>query len=229
MKVAVDVSILASATHVNFKLSHYKHLSIMKKIILSTLACLIFALNGQAQSQKIATIDVRKVLENYYVTWQQDAAYQQANQRLVEEAAEARKLYEAADQKLAEILKSSQDKELAPEVLSKNEEEARQAFEERAKLEGALASFRENAIKNLAARKKRAQEEILDKVNEAVSKQAQKEGYTLVLNSSIDSSNPYRVVIFDLGRHDLTQEILLQLNAAKPENLQKPESMLLFN
>ncbi|TAH56775.1 MAG: hypothetical protein EWM52_12160, partial [Methanosarcina mazei] len=133
------------------------------------------------------------------------------------------------DQKLAEILKSSQDKELAPEVLSKNEEEARQAFEERAKLEGALASFRENAIKNLAARKKRAQEEILDKVNEAVSKQAQKEGYTLVLNSSIDSSNPYRVVIFDLGRHDLTQEILQQLNAAKPENLQKPESMLLFN
>ena len=103
------------------------------------------------------------------------------------------------------------------------------AFEERAKLEGALASFRENAIKNLAARKKRAQEEILDKANEAVSKQAQKEGYTLVLNSSIDSSNPYRVVIFDLGRHDLTQEILQQLNAAKPENLQKPESMLLFN
>jgi len=179
--------------------------------------------------KKIATIDVRKVLENYYLTWQEDAAYQQENQRLVQEAAEAYKLYESADKKFTEILNSTKAKDLPPEVLSKNEQEAAQAFEERAKLESALASFRENAIKNLAARKKRAQQDILKKVNETIAKQAQKEGYTLVLNTSIDASNPYRAVIFDSGKHDISDEILLQLNATKPENLAKPESLLLFN
>lgn len=201
----------------------------MKKLILTSLACLIFAFSTQAQSQKIATIDVRKVLENYYLTWQEDAAYQQENQRLVQEAAEAHKLYEAADKKFIEILNSAKAKDLPPEVLSKNEQEAAKAFEERAKFESALASFRENAIKNLAARKKRAQQDILKKVNETIAKQAQKEGYTLVLNTSIDTSNPYRAVIFDSGKHDISEEILLQLNATKPEKLAKPESMLLFN
>jgi Skp family chaperone for outer membrane proteins len=201
----------------------------MKKLILTSFACLIFAFSTQAQSQKIATIDVRKVLENYYLTWQEDAAYQQENQRLVQEAAEAYKLYESADKKFTEILNSTKAKDLPPEVLSKNEQEAAQAFEERAKLESALASFRENAIKNLAARKKRAQQDILKKVNETIAKQAQKEGYTLVLNTSIDASNPYRAVIFDSGKHDISDEILLQLNATKPENLAKPESLLLFN
>jgi len=201
----------------------------MKKLILTSFACLIFAFSTQAQSQKIATIDVRKVLENYYLTWQEDAAYQQENQRLVQEAAEAYKLYESADKKFTEILNSTKAKDLPPEVLSKNEQEAAQAFEERAKLESALASFRENAIKNLAARKKRAQQDILKKVNETIAKQAQKEGYTLVLNTSIDASNPYRAVIFDSGKHDISDEILLQLNATKPEKLAKPESLLLFN
>jgi Skp family chaperone for outer membrane proteins len=201
----------------------------MKKLILTSLACLIFSFSTQAQSQKIATIDVRKVLENYYLTWQEDAAYQQENQRLVQEAAEALKLYEAADKKFTEILKSTKVKDLPPEVLSKNEQEAAKAFEERAKLESALASFRENAVKNLAARKKRTQQDILNKVNETIAKQAQKEGYTLVLNTSIDASNPYRAVIFDSGKHDISDEILLQLNATKPEKLAKPESLLLFN
>ncbi|MCK9316188.1 MAG: OmpH family outer membrane protein [Verrucomicrobia bacterium] len=201
----------------------------MKKLILTSLACLIFAFSTQAQSQKIATIDVRKVLENYYLTWQEDAAYQQENQRLVQEAAEAHKLYEAADKKFTEILNSTKAKDLPPEVLSKNEQEAAKAFEERKKLESALASFRENAIKNLAARKKRTQQDILKKVNETIAKQAQKEGYTLVLNTSIDASNPYRAVIFDSGKHDISDEILLQLNATKPEKLAKPESLLLFN
>lgn len=201
----------------------------MKKLILTSLACLIFSFSTQAQSQKIATIDVRKVLENYYLTWQEDAAYQQENQRLVQEAAEALKLYEVADKKFTEILKSTKVKDLPPEVLSKNEQEAAKAFEERAKLESALASFRENAVKNLAARKKRTQQDILNKVNETIAKQAQKEGYTLVLNTSIDASNPYRAVIFDSGKHDISDEILLQLNATKPEKLAKPESLLLFN
>ncbi len=201
----------------------------MKKLILTSLACLIFAFSTQAQSQKIATIDVRKVLENYYLTWQEDAAYQQENQRLVQEAAEAHKLYEAADKKFTEILNSTKARDLPPEVLSKNEQEAAKAFGERAKFESALASFRENAIKNLAARKKRTQQDILKKVNETIAKQAQKEGYTLVLNTSIDTSNPYRAVIFDSGKHDISDEILLQLNATKPEKLAKPESMLLFN
>jgi Skp family chaperone for outer membrane proteins len=66
-------------------------------------------------------------------------------------------------------------------------------------------------------------------VNETIAKQAQKEGYTLVLNTSIDASNPYRAVIFDSGKHDISDEILLQLNATKPEKLAKPESLLLFN
>lgn len=201
----------------------------MKKLILTSLACLIFAFSTQAQSQKIATIDVRKVLENFYLTWQEDAAYQQENQRLVKEAAETHKLYEAADKKFTELLNGTKAKDLPPEVLSKNEQEAAKAFEERAKLESALASFRENAIKNLAARKKRTQQDILKKVNETIAKQAQKEGYTLVLNTSIDASNPYRAVIFDSGKHDISDEILLQLNATKPADLVKPEGLLLFN
>jgi len=201
----------------------------MKKLILTSLACLIFAFSTQAQSQKIATIDVRKVLENFYLTWQEDAAYQQENQRLVKEAAETHKLYEAAEKKFTELLIGTKGKDLPPEVLSKNEQEAAKAFEERAKLESALASFRENAIKNLAARKKRTQQDILKKVNETIAKQAQKEGYTLVLNTSIEASNPYRAVIFDSGKHDISDEILLQLNATKPANLVKPEGLLLFN
>lgn len=201
----------------------------MKKLILTSLACLIFAFSTQAQSQKIATIDVRKVLENFYLTWQEDTAYQQENQRLVKEAAETHKLYEAAEKKFTELLNGTKGKDLPPEVLSKNEQEAAKAFEERAKLESALASFRENAIKNLAARKKRTQQDILKKVNETIAKQAQKEGYTLVLNTSIDASNPYRAVIFDSGKHDISDEILLQLNATKPANLVKPEGLLLFN
>lgn len=205
----------------------------MKKIILTLVACVALTFGAQAQLQKIATVDNRKVLENYYLAWQEDVAYQQEDQRLTQEAAEARKLKVAADEKLAELVKKSRDKSfmegLSPEALDQFRQEGNKALDESSKLQTAMESLRENAVRNLTARKKRSHQELMKKINAIVAQCAQKEGYSLVLNTSIDFSNPYRAVLFDAGKSDITEEVIKILNADMPEGTTKPQTLVLFN
>jgi hypothetical protein len=55
-----------------------------------------------------------------------------------------------------------------------------------------------------------------------VTTKAKAAGYTLVVDSSADTSNQTPVVLYTDGQNDLTATVLAQLNAGAPIDLNKP-------
>ena len=106
-----------------------------------------------------------------------------------------------------------QDPSATEEAKAKDTELAKQLNEKGKKQETDMAQFKANGLRTLDSEKSRLRAKIISEISEVVSKRAQSEGYTLVLNTAYNEDDPKRPIIFTSGKNDITQEVLDILNA----------------
>lgn len=194
----------------------------MKKLILSLAVCKVicalavcFALTIGvcAQSQKIATIDMVKVFNEYYKTAQVNKQISELSEKYNAEWIQFEADLKVIKEEYIEVIKKLQDPAATEEEKAKNAELAKQLNEKGKKQETDMAQFKADGLRTLDSEKNRLRAKIIGEITEVVSKRAQSEGYTLVLNTAYNEDDPKRPVIFTSGKNDITQEVLDILNA----------------
>ncbi len=196
----------------------------MKKLIYSFLpAIVLLALAGTpafAQG-KTATIDLRKVFDNYWKTKEADAA-------LKERAAEMDKQYKTLTEdwtksrdEYQKLVATANDQAVSAEERAKRKKLADAKMNELKEGEQTIEGFRRQATATLDEKKRQMRDKILGEIRNAINTKAKAAGFSIVFDSAADSANATPVLIYNNGDNDITDEILAQLNATAPVSLPK--------
>lgn len=193
----------------------------MKKIILTVVACLALTFLAEAQSQKIATINMRTVFDGYFKTKQADT---QIKERAAEFDVEGKK-YQEEYKKLTDEYSAAyakiDDPTITAEVKAARQKEAEDKMIEIKKLETSITQFERSARTALGEHQKRLRDNIMKEIVDLVAKRAKSEGYNMVFDRGADSADRSPILVYTDGGYDLTDEILKQLNANAPADILK--------
>lgn len=193
----------------------------MKKLIITLAACIALTFCVEAQSQKIATINMRKAFDGYFKTRQADIAIKA---RAAEFDAEGKKFqaeYEKITKEYAAAQAKVDDPTITDEVRSQRKKDAEDILIDAKKLETTITQFRQSAQNTLMETQNRHRNNIIKEITELVAKRAQTDGYTYVLDVGAMSADRSLIVIYSNGQYDLTDDILKQLNANAPADILK--------
>lgn len=191
--------------------------TIFPTILLMTL------LNSPALAQqKIATVDMRKLFDDYWKTKQAEAAL---NDRKTELSKEDRSFLDNLQKDRDEyqkLLDAASDQAISAEERDKRKQAATDKYTEIQNSQTTIAQFERQAQATLAEQTQRMRSDIIKEITAAVTSKAKTAGYTMVLDLAGQSINQTPVVLYTDGQNDLTAAVLAQLNAGAPIDLTAP-------
>jgi outer membrane protein len=191
----------------------------MKNWLLKIVSCLLLisALGSPAWAQgRIATVDLRKLFDNYWKTKQADAALKDRAADMEKEHKNMLDDWKKAKEDYQGLLTSAND--LA--VSSEERERRKKAAEDKLKYikdtEDTISQYERQARATLDEQRRRMRDNILAEIRNVVNARAKSSGYTLVVDTAAESFNNTPVVLFSSNDNDLTTTVLDQLNAGAP-------------
>jgi len=181
-------------------------------LILALLAAPGLTLSAHAQT-KIATVDMRKLLNGYWKTKQANAALESRKADLRKELKDMADGLDKAQTDYKQLLSQADD----PTISDTERQRRRDAVTDKSKQindsKAAYDQFSRQAEVQLQDQVQRMTSNLITEIQAAIKTKANLAGYTLVLNSSSDA------VAYDSGAADLTADVLAQLNAGAPIDL----------
>jgi outer membrane protein len=173
---------------------------------------------NQAATNRIATVDLKKVFDKYYKLDQARKAFEKEAddmdkefKNLETEAAQAEDDYKK--------LKSAED----DTMISDTEKAARKAKadakqDEVKSYQSELATYQQQAKDTLSLHQQRMMDLLMQDIQNAINAKAKSAGFFMVVDTSARVANGANtsVVLYSSGENDITDEILKQLNAAAP-------------
>jgi Skp family chaperone for outer membrane proteins len=191
----------------------------MKKTSLFTLLAIslfAFCSGGFAADFKIATVDLRKVFDNYYKTIAASAAN---SNNIVAQEKEYRSMvddYRKRQEDLQQAVAKANDQSLSPEERAKHKTAADDIHLD--------LQIRGETITNYLVRtESQRREEMVQHIKTLTAEirgvmeaMAKKQGYTLVLDRTAETMTGNPVVLYTSGENDLTEALLKELNLGAP-------------
>jgi len=186
-------------------------------LVLAFLATPGLTLPAHAQA-KIATVDMRKLLNVYWKTKQANAALETRKADLRKELKDMADGLDKAQADYKQLLTQADD----PTISDVERDRRKQAVSDKSKQindsKVAYDQFSRQAEVQLQDQVQRMTSNLLTEIQAAIKTKAKLAGYSLVLNSTSDA------VAFDAGEADLTADVLAQLNAGAPIDLSPASS-----
>jgi len=187
---------------------------LIKTLLASTLLA-IAAAPAVAQN-KIGTIDLRKVFDDYYKTKAADSLLKDLAADLEKE----RKSYMDQYKKLTDDYKKALDDANNQAVSTDEREKRKKAAEgkllEIKELESTITQFDNTSRSSLEDRQKQARDKILVEIRNVINAKAKTAGYIMVIDSAAETINRTPVLLYATGDNDITTNVLAQLNATAP-------------
>ena len=174
---------------------------------------------GQA---KIATVDLKKLFDNYYKTKLATQAIQQRADDMDKDYTTMAQDLKKKNDQYEQLLESADDPAISDQERQRRRASADDLAKELQDSKTAIDQFERQAQMTLADQKQRMRDNILDEIKKVIAQKAQAGGYTMVLDSAAETVNGTPAVVYNNGDSDLTDAILKQLNATAPPDL--PES-----
>ena len=197
----------------------------MKKLIRTSLPfILMLALTGAtafAAESRTATIDLRKVFDEYWKTKEADAALKDRAAEMDKQNKSLMDDYKKAAEEYQKLLSSANDMAVSAEERAKRKTAADAKKLELQENEQTIESFRRQAGSTLDEKKRQMRDKILGEIRTAINAKAKAAGYSIVFDSAGESANATPVLIYTNGENDITDEILSQLNATAPVSTTK--------
>lgn len=187
-------------------------------LILCALLAATLGLHAQP-ALKIVTVDLNRLLENYYRTQDQVAKLKEQSSKAQESYNLLQKEYEKLVAEFKELQDQSNTPILTDEAKKAAQENLQTKFGEVRAKEQDLQAFRVNTDNEMKKRINTYQQMFLEEITKVVSDLAKKKGATLVVNKSAAQIGP--VIYADAG-YDITEEALTEINKDKPVTLNVP-------
>lgn len=181
------------------------------------------ALSATAQT-KVATVDMKKIFNNYWKTKQATAALENRKAELKKELRDMADGLEKAQADYKQLLDQVNDQALSADERDKRKQSAADKLKEVTSSRTTYEQFQRQAESQLADESQRMSGNLLVEIQKAVADKAKVGGFTLVLNAA--NSEAFIYVSTD---NDITESVVTQLNAGAPIDLTKPMSGLVTN
>jgi outer membrane protein len=179
---------------------------------------------GPAMGQtRIATVDLRKIFENYWKKKQAEAAIKDRAADLDKEYKGLREDYQKARDEFQKLTASSNDQTLSSEEREKRKKAAEAKLKDIKDMEETIVQFERQAKSTLEEQSRRMRENILGEIRSVVTAKAKAGSFNLVFDTAAETPNATPVMLYSSGGdNDMTDAILTQLNATAPPDAAKP-------
>ena len=193
--------------------------TLVKIGLLWAVAC--FGVSGaSAQTeQKIATINLKKVFDNYYKTKIADSRLKERGAEFEKTLKSMYKEYQSAQKEYKELIQGANDQVRSNQERQRQKKAAEKKLKEIRQLEQEVKQFDRTAKSTLQEQQRRMREKIMKEVSGVVERVAKSEGYTLVLDTAAKTINQTPVLVYSTGQSDISDEVLSRLNRDAPEDL----------
>jgi len=218
---------------------------LLRRIIPALLVLLV--LSGSAWAQgRVATVDLEKLMGNYWKSKQARTALDEYKTELEKEDRDLRDTLKKATADYQKLLADANDQAISAEERDKRKTAAEAKLKDLKDMNDAIVKYDASAQANLAAQSGRSRDKLLEDIRTAINAKAKSAGYALVLDTSAKSANRSLELIslalspggaadataelaktpgsilYASSDNDLTEELLKQLNAGTPVETPKP-------
>lgn len=190
----------------------------MKKVLKTVLLLsfpVLLALSASAQT-KIATIDLRRVFDEYYKTKSADATLKDRAGDLDKENKALMEQYKKVTEDYKKALDDANNQAVSADEREKRKKSAEGKLLEIKELEQNLTQFEKQARGTLEEQQRRMRDNILGEIRTVINAKAKAGGFTLVLDTVAESINKTPILLYTNGENDITDAVLSQLNASAP-------------
>jgi outer membrane protein len=178
---------------------------------------LVFLMTSSAWGQgRIATVDLRKLFDNYWKTKQADAALKDRAADIEKEHKNMLDEWKKAKEEYSTLLSEANNQTLSLEEREKRKKSAEDKFKQLKDSEDSITQYERSARTTLDEQKKRMRDSILDEIRTTVNGKAKAGAYALVVDTASESANNTPVILYSNNENDLTEAVLSQLNAGAP-------------
>jgi outer membrane protein len=204
--------------------------SLFRKIVPPLL--LISLMGGFACAQgRIATVDLRKVFDNYWKTKQADAALKDRAADIEKDHKNMLDDWKKAKDEYQALLSEANNQTLSFEEREKRKKSAEDKLKQIKDSEDGIAQYERQARTTLDEQRKRMRDSIVEEIRAAVNSKAKSAGFALVIDAGAESGNGNPaagtpgtpVFLYVNNENDITDAVLSQLNAGAPAETPKTE------
>jgi outer membrane protein len=196
------------------------------KIILRTILpgiLLMAFMGGSALAQtKIATVDLKKIFDNYYKKNLAQAAIKERADQLDKDDKSMKDDLQKGSDDYKKLLEQANDQALSADERDRRRQAADDKFKQLQSQKAAIDQFERQAQTTLGEQRQRMRDNILAEIKAAVAIKAKAAGDTMVFDTAAETISSTPVIIYSAGENDLTDAVLAQLNAGAPIDLTKP-------
>lgn len=168
---------------------------------------------------KIATVDLKKLFENYYKTKLATAEVQQRADELDKEYSSMAADLKKRSDDYQTMLDSANDQAVSQDERDKRSQAASDDLTQLEASKAAIDQFERQAQIQISDQRQRMRDDILQDIKKAVADKAKAAGDTLVFDTAAETVNGTPAILFDAGDNDLTDDVLKELNATAPPDL----------
>jgi outer membrane protein len=184
---------------------------------------LVAFMGGSALAQtKIATVDLRKLFDNYYKTKLAQAVIQERAAQLDKDEKGMKDDLKKGSDDYQQLLEQSSDQALSADERDRRKQSAADKLKDLQASKAAIDQFDRQAQTTLGEQRQRMRENILTEIKVAVTAKAKSAGYALVFDTAAETINGTMTIVYTSGDDDLTGAILSQINAGAPIDVTKP-------
>ncbi len=173
---------------------------------------------------RIATVDMTKLINGYYLTKQGNAALDERKAVLEKDHANMLEDWKKLKEDYQTALAGANDQAVSPGEREKRGKLADDKLKQLKKTEDNLVDYERTAQSTYNDQRGRVMAKVVEEIRSVLEAKARSAGYTLVLDVAALAANGLPVVLYHNNPNDdLTQAILDELNAAAPaEALNSP-------
>jgi outer membrane protein len=185
------------------------------------LACL---LSGSAWAQtRVATVDLRKLFDNYWKTKQADSAFKDRAADLEKERKSMLEDWKKSRDDYQNFLTEANNQNLSVEERDKRKKSAEDKLKQIKEAEDNITQYDRQARSILDEQRKRMRDTIVEEIRSTVKGKATAAGCGLVVDTAAEGATGTPIVLYSNHENDLTDAVLAQLNAGAPPDTAKPD------
>ncbi|HTV39020.1 MAG TPA: OmpH family outer membrane protein [Candidatus Sulfotelmatobacter sp.] len=168
---------------------------------------------------KIATVDLKKLFDNYYKKKLAEAEVQQHLDQLDQQYSKMAADFKRQSDDYQSELASANDQAVSQDERDRRKQAADDQLKQLEDLKGTLDQFQRQAQVTISDQRQRMLDNLLDDIKKAVADKAKAAGDTLVLDTTAETISGTPAVLFSAGDNDLTDDVLKELNSTAPPDL----------
>jgi Skp family chaperone for outer membrane proteins len=192
-------------------------------LILGSVASCPAAGAGTATEGRIATVDLRKIFDAYWKKKQAEAVLKERSDGYAKEITDRQNDLRKEGEEYQTLMTNLNDPNVSPDEREKRKKETTEKLKHLRELEDELKQFDRTAQTTISEQSQRLRNNIITEIRNVVGAKAKAGNFSMVVDTAAESLSGAPVVLYTNNENDITDAVLLQLNATAPTELPKTD------